>query len=269
MKIGLVLSGGGARGLAHIGVLKIIDKHKIPISAIAGSSMGSIIGTLYASGLSALKIEDIMNGFRKRDFYHVLDFALSSQGLVRGEKAINYVLRFIRHKKIENLKIPLAINSTDLLAGKEVVFRKGNIFEALCASTSFPGAIIPKKKRNTFLLDGGLVNPLALGLLNENKIDFSIVVNVSTGFGKNINRKNPNVLDIFKQGVNIMQDELISLKLKTTPEDIVLIKPKVEKFDIWDMTNSNEIIKRGETGAKRVVKTIKEKIKYYLEQQSL
>ncbi|MBN2423316.1 patatin-like phospholipase family protein [Candidatus Woesearchaeota archaeon] len=262
-KIGLVLSGGGVRGFAHAGVLKVLEKHRIKVTAIAGTSMGSIIGAMYASGLTAAKIEELILNFRLQDLFRVIDLSFSNKGFVRGEKILKYFMTLIKAKRFEELKIPLVVNAVDIISEKEIIFRKGDLSEALSASTCFPGVFEPKIIKDKLMMDGGLQNPLALGLLKKYNLDFSILVNVTTGFSKEINWEKPSVIDIFKQSINIMQDELIKLRLNTTKEDYILIQPDVGKTRLWDIRNSRKIINMGEKAALNHIKEVKQKIKHY------
>ncbi|MBD3203249.1 hypothetical protein GF327_03075 [Candidatus Woesearchaeota archaeon] len=260
-KIGLVLSGGGARGFAHAGVIKVLEKHDIEISAVAGSSMGSIIGAFFAAGISAQEIEKNILNFKVRDFFKVLDISFSRTGLIKGEKAIDHILSLLPVKTFEELKIPLVVNAVDIINEKEVAFSSGDLYKAISAATCFPGFIEPKKVNKTLMMDGGLKNPLALGLLDDYDLDFCILVNVSTGFGKKINKKNPNIIDIFKLSVSLMQDEMIDLKLKTIKNDYILIQPDVEKMELWEINKSDKLIEEGENSANKKIDMILNKIK--------
>jgi len=266
---GLVLSGGGARGLAHVGVLKVLEQNKIPVTAIAGSSMGSIIGALYASGHSAKRIERIICGLKPASILKMVDFTFSNIGIVKGDKLIDYVMSFIEKERFEELKIPLVVNAVDILHEKEVVFKSGKLKEAIASSTCFPGVFIPKKVGGTVMVDGGLKNPVAIGLLDAYDLHFSILVNVGTGFGKDMNKDKMNVIDLMKLSVNIMQDELIDLKLKCTKEDYVLIRPDVENVELWNIMEPEKLIREGERKAKAELPLIKEKLKLYSLQQKI
>ncbi len=261
MKTGLVLSGGGARGFAHVGVLKVLDEKKIPISAIAGSSMGSIIGAFYASGLSGKKIEKIVKSITWKDFIRIMDLSFSRQGIIKGEKIIEFIKKYMKAETFEELKIPLIINATDLAKKKEVVFRKGNLFRAIRASISVPGLMIPEKINNKLLMDGGLINPLALGLFKKQDIDSCIIVNVGTGLGGKIDLEKPNIVDILKQSINIMQDELIELKLKTVKNHYVLIRPKIDHIKLFDIKDIEKMILKGENSTYKKLPEIEKLLK--------
>ncbi|MBU0757625.1 MAG: patatin-like phospholipase family protein [Nanoarchaeota archaeon] len=263
-RIGLVLSGGGARGFAHIGVLKVLEENNIKIDAISGISMGAIVGALYSSGKSPNDIEKIILNIRLRDIFKLIEPSFSKKGFVKGEKLMGYIMKYLPAKDFKDLKIPLVISATDIMNEKEIVFKKGDLATALIATSCVPGVFEPKHIKSSYFVDGGIINPLGLGLLKRHKIDFSIVVNVTTAFGKNLNWNRPNILDVLKQSTNIMQDELIRLRLNSTKEKIVLILPKVEKYDLWDIRHHKKIIEFGEKAAKRNIK----KIRKYIEELS-
>ena len=254
-KVGLVLSGGGARGCSHVGVLKALDKNNIKISSISGSSMGSVIGAAYSSGIPPVEIEKILQNVKTRDLLSNMDFSFTPQGLVKGEKIMRYLMQFIKARTFEELKIPLAMNAVDLISEKEVVFNKGDLIAAISASTSVPTVFVPKKINGAMLVDGALRNPLGLG--NTRKCDFSIIVNVGTGFGKNINKKKLNLIDIVKISVNITQDELIRLKLQSYKKKYVLIEPNVGMIQTWDTKNVKKAIFEGEMATLKSINEIK------------
>lgn len=174
-KIGLAIGSGSARGLSAIGVLKILDKHKIPIDFVAGTSIGAIVGALYASGLSASEIEEILT---KTNFKKLVDFTLPQKGLVSGEKLERFLRKLFRDKDFIDLKIPLSVIATDLNTGEMIEFNKGDLTNAVRASLSIPGIFHPVEMQNMFLVDGGLINPLPVDIVKKNAkkviaIDFS------------------------------------------------------------------------------------------------
>lgn len=260
MRVGLVLSGGGARGFAHIGVINVLEKHKIKISAVAGSSMGSVIGALYASGLSGKEIEKIVTKISWKEAVKILDITFSREGLIKGKRFTEFIGQHLKHKRFEELPIPLLINSTDIKTGEEIVFKKGEILRGIRASASFPGLMIPGRENGKILMDGGLVNPLASGLFDGLDIDFSIMVNVSTGFGGKINYEKPGMTDIFKISVNIMQEELIRLRLQQIKEDFILIRPDVTKANLFDISDISKLIKKGEIAGNKMIERVKKKV---------
>ncbi|NOZ45186.1 MAG: phospholipase [Chlorobi bacterium] len=176
--VSLVLSSGGARGMAHIGVIEELLKHNFEINAISGCSIGAVVGGIYASG----KLEKYKKWVLNLDKYKVfklMDFKLSSQGFIKGDKVFNELKKFIGDPKIEDLPIPITIVATDLYNQKEIEFKKGNLFKALKASSSIPSVIEPVIYKNMLLIDGGVINPLPIDKVINFKNDYIIAVNLN------------------------------------------------------------------------------------------
>jgi len=160
-KIALVLGSGGARGLAHIGVLKILEKLKIPIDMVIGSSMGALIGGAYASGLSATQIEGIACETNWLKVARILfPKRLQMAGLLDGGRVQDFLISLIGEKNIQDLNIPFACVATDIMTGDEIILNSGSVAESIRASTSFPFLFSPMKIDGRLLVDGGVVNPL-------------------------------------------------------------------------------------------------------------
>ncbi|MCK4528592.1 patatin-like phospholipase family protein [candidate division WOR-3 bacterium] len=177
-KIGLALGSGAARGFAHIGVLKVFDEEKIPIDFIAGTSIGALIGAIYASGISAREIEEIVLNLDRKKTTSLFTPTIPYSGLVEGKRITEFIKSIIGNPNIEDLKIPFAAIATDVMSGREVIFTKGSTVEAVRASISIPGIFTPCKYNGNFLADGGLVNPLPVNCVREMGADFIIAVNV-------------------------------------------------------------------------------------------
>ena len=178
MKIGLALGSGGARGLAFIGVLKILEREKIPIDLIAGTSMGSLIGGLYVSGMDAITMEEIALNISWQQTAKFFTPTISKAGLVDSDKIEKLLESFIGKKRIQNSKISFAAVSTDIKKGKQVVIKNGKISKAIRASCSVPGIFTPLKHRNRFLVDGGLINPVPVDVVRAMGADIVIGVSV-------------------------------------------------------------------------------------------
>lgn len=177
-KIALVLGGGGARGLAHIGVLKALEENKIPIDIIAGTSIGAFIGGLYASGISIDKIKAAALSVDRKFVMKMLAPGLPTSGFVDGDRIRGYLKTFFNESCIEQLLIRFAAVATDLKTGKEVVIKRGPIIEAIMASIAIPVLFKPVLYRNKYLCDGGLVNPLPINVAYKLGADIVIAINV-------------------------------------------------------------------------------------------
>jgi len=177
-KIGLALGAGAARGYAHIGVLKVLDEEKIPIDFIAGTSIGALIGVIYASGIRAKEIEEIVLNLDRKKTTSFFTPTIPYSGLVEGKRITEFIKSIIGTPNIEDLKIPFATIATDVMSGREVIMTKGSTVEAVRASISIPGIFTPFKVNGDFLIDGGLVDPLPVNCVSDMGADFIIAVNV-------------------------------------------------------------------------------------------
>ena len=155
MKLGLVLSGGGSRGIAHLGILKVLDEIGIQIDAIAGSSSGAIAGALYASGYSP---DDILKIVEETSFLKLIRPAISKTGLLKMDSAEWLYTQYIKKNTFEDLRIPLTITATDLCRGKTVYFSRGELIRPLMASTCIPVMFEPISVNDKLFVDGGLLN---------------------------------------------------------------------------------------------------------------
>lgn len=177
-KVSLVLSGGGARGIAHIGVIEELEKQDYEIVSLTGTSMGALVGGIYALG----KLEEFKNWILTLDKMKVLkliDFTFTSQGLIKGDKVFKTLKEFIPDEKIENLKIFYTAVAVDLLNKKEVVFTKGSVYQAIRASIAIPSVFTPVNYENTLLVDGGVLNNIPINHAKRLPEDLLIAVNVN------------------------------------------------------------------------------------------
>lgn len=177
-KVGLALGSGGAKGLSHIAVINYLESIKIPVDMISGSSIGAVIGAVYLCGnLDKLKSDMLL--FSKKEFLGIADITLPRSGLLKGNKFIKFLTKYIpADAKIEDLHKPLAIVATDYFTGKPIIFREGNILEAIRASISIPGVLVPAVYGSTFLLDGGVSNPLPVDVVKKMGAGMTIAVNL-------------------------------------------------------------------------------------------
>jgi NTE family protein len=175
----LILGTGGARGLAHIGVIKALEENKIPVDIITGTSIGALIGGLYASGMDVTSMEKIVDGANKMMVAKIFRPKLFAPGFVGNESVMKFIKSLVGNVKIENLDIPFAAVATDLITGEEVVFTKGSLADAIMASIAIPTIFQPVNVGGRYLLDGGLSNPLPISVAKELKAGHTIAVNVS------------------------------------------------------------------------------------------
>jgi NTE family protein len=177
-KAALVLSGGGARGIAHIGVIEELEKQGYEITSIAGTSMGSLIGGVYALGKMD-EFRDWICTLDKRKVFSLVDFTLSKQGMIKGDRVLNRMRGFIPDTNIEDLPLPYAAVAVDLINKEEVVFREGSLYHAIRASVAIPSVLTPVKSGNRLLVDGGVMNNLPMDHVHRTKEDLLIAVHVN------------------------------------------------------------------------------------------
>jgi NTE family protein len=231
-KVSLVLSGGGARGIAHIGVIEELEKQGFEIVSITGTSMGALVGGIYALG----KLDEFKKWsytLDKLEVFKLLDFTFSSHGLVKGDKVINELKKFISDKKIEDLKTFYAAVAVDILNKKEVIFKKGSIYEAIRASISIPTVFTPVNMDNTLLIDGGVLNNIPINHAKRFPGDLLVAVNVNT----NIPFNNPILLKKSKQSI-------YKEKMKNFQNQLQKITPahKKENLSYFNLINKTIIL---------------------------
>ncbi len=248
-KIGLALGSGGARGLSHIGVLKVFQEHNIPIHCIAGSSMGSFIGALYANNNDINMIEKFMVNMKRK---HWLDLSVSKAGLVAGEKA-KELIRILTHgKNIEDLQIPLAVVATDIEKGERVVFREGPIDQAVRASISIPGIFVPERVNGRILVDGGVIDRVPIHVTKEMGAD--IVIGVDVG-SNHTNLKVESIVDVISQTIDIMGKQIFQNQVLMAD---YLLRPDVGHVSTIAFSNFKEVIDLGYEKANESIEEIKD-----------
>jgi len=176
--VALVLSSGGARGLAHIGAIEELEARGYRISSIAGCSMGALIGGVYAAG-KLKEFREWMKTIDRKKMLELVDFSLSLNHFVKGKRIIEAIMEFVPDIPIEELPIPYCAVATDLKSGKEVVFNKGSLFEAIRASISLPSFYEPVQRDDMVLIDGGVINPIPMNRVKRHTGDILVGVDVS------------------------------------------------------------------------------------------
>ena len=220
--IGLVLSGGGTRGLAHVGVWNVLEAMGFQPSAIAGCSMGAVIGAMIASGRSAADIEAFVLAQRARSFFQWPITKLGIANLTKFEKRL---MDFLGTTQFERLRIPLVVNATNLTTGKLVIYNRGQIWPALRASMSVPGIFAPVRSRGEVIVDGGILHEHPFTLLPPETKKF-IMVNCSPR--EALSKQKLSVVDLLRASLNVMQNTITELELEKIPrENYRLIQPNV------------------------------------------
>ncbi|QED47427.1 patatin-like phospholipase family protein [Cytobacillus dafuensis] len=248
-RIGLALGSGGARGFAHLGVIRILKEEGIPIDLIAGSSMGAMVGCFYGAGLNIDRLYKLSKAF-KRKYY--LDFTIPKMGFIAGKRVKELIRVFTHGKTLEQLELPVSVVATDLMTGEKVVFTKGSIADAVRASISIPGIFVPEKLNGRLLVDGGVVDRVPVSVVKEMGADIIIAVDVSH---VKINTDITTIYDVIMQSLDIMQMELVSHR---EIESDIMVRPRVEMYSSRAFTNIEDIIRIGEEETRKHIDKIKE-----------
>jgi NTE family protein len=246
-RIGLALSGGFARGIAHIGVLKVLQEENIPIHFVAGSSFGAFIGALHCAGATAREMEQIACRVRRR---HFAQLSISRYGLFSSRRMIKFLNKILKVRKFEELETPLAITATEISTGEGVVFRSGPLAEAVRASCAYPGVFPPVELDGRLLVDGGLTYPVPTQPLSEMGPDRIIAVHLRARTGLGGPR---NMFDILAKSFAIAEQR--SGMLWQSLADLV-VEPEVRQFKYDDFERTPELVSAGERAMRSALPSI-------------
>ncbi|MBV1774722.1 patatin-like phospholipase family protein [Burkholderiaceae bacterium DAT-1] len=255
-KLGLALGGGAAKGFAHIGVIKALEAQGYQIEAVSGTSAGSVVGALYASGLNGFQLQEKAFGL---DETQIRDLTIGGGGLVKGEKLQDFVNQMIGSKPIEKLNKPFAAVATDLDSGNRIVFRQGNTGQAVRASSSIPGVFQPVVISGRRYVDGGVVSPVPVDAAREMGADIVIAVDISAKAKHGAPAQ--GIAGIANQAVTIMGQKLGELELARAD---VVIQPRVGKIGAADFDLRNVAILEGEKATQAALPQIREKIERWV-----
>ena len=245
--IALALGGGGAKGFAHIGVIKVLESHGIKPKIVTGTSAGSFVGSLYASGKSPYQLQHIALTFKESD---IRDLTLNRQGFIAGQKLQDFVNQHVANKPIEKFPIRFAAVATRLDNGRKADFIKGNAGQAVRASCSIPNVFVPATIGGTQYVDGGLVSPIPVQTAKAMGADLVIAVDISA---RPTGNQPVNMWGLLDQTLNIMGQQSINQELAQAN---IVIQPKVGHIGTLDLKASNQTILEGEKAAQLQVKAI-------------
>lgn len=245
--IAVALGGGGAKGFAHIGVLKVLESHGIKPKIVTGTSAGSFVGSLYASGKSPYQLQQIALGFKESD---IRDLTLNRQGFLLGQKLQDYVNKNVANKPIEQFPIRFAAVATRLDTGRKAEFIKGNAGQAVRASCSIPNVFVPALIGGQKYVDGGLVSPIPVKTAQNMGADIVIAVDISA---RPDGTKAMNMFGVLDQTINIMGQQSINEELQQAN---IVIQPKVGHIGTLDLKASNETILEGEKATQLKIRAI-------------
>ena len=287
-KVALALGSGGARGLTQIGVIEELEKSDFEIVSISGTSIGSLIGGLYANN-HLKEFKKWISNLDESGVFDLVDFTLNRQGFVKGDRVFNEMKKFIPDAKIEELKIPFAAVTADLKSHKEVILTKGNLFDAIRSSVAVPSVLTPVKVGDHLFVDGGVVNPLPITALPKSEAELVIAVNLNAAissksldslksqakeekdwvdkiqkqFKKSFrdyilksgkSKSELNYFEIVNSSFDLMQDKLTEIILEKNRPDILVNIPR-NIAGTFEFDKAEELI---EFGRKEFIKSLKE-----------
>jgi NTE family protein len=286
--VALVLSSGGARGIAQIAVIDELIANGYNITSVAGSSIGAVIGGLYASGT----LTEYKNWIAKLDYWDVfnlLDFSLSSKGFIKGERVFKKIDPYIANKEIENLSIPFVAVASDIVNKRPVIYRKGNLRDAIRASVSIPTVLHPVETEDGLIVDGGVVNPIPVNLVERTPGDILVVVDVNAhisvekaeiskkqqsvlnelskrffAWNKAESRKRSNlgIFDMMNESFDLTQEMLTASLLHQYKPDI-LIRISRKTCGAMEFHRYAEVMEIGRNAAVEGLRNYESKIKRY------
>lgn len=252
VKVGIALGGGAAKGFAHIGVIKMLEANGITPVVVSGTSAGSVVGALYASGMDAYAMQEKAFAL---DESKIRDVSLFSGGVVKGQKLQDYVNELVGGRTLEKMRKPFAVVATRLNDGERTVFVRGNTGQAVRASSSIPGVFEAVAIGKAHYVDGGVVSPVPVDAARELGADFVIAVDISSK--ANGIASPTSMLGNVNQSITIMGQKLGALELARA--DIV-IRPKVTDIGAADFAQKNRAILEGERAAQAALPEIRKKI---------
>jgi NTE family protein len=273
VKLGLALSGGGARGLAHIGVLKALEANDIQVDYLAGTSMGGVVAAAYASGMQTTQIEEIASNFsNSRHILKLVDPSIPGAGIFRGNHLLKFFKEYIGDMQFEQLKIPLGLVAVDIKTGNEIHLFEGPVAEALRATVSVPGLLDPLDHDEQRLVDGGLLNNLPVDVAYQMGADVVLAVDVMAGatdtsyaqiLGEKplLPSKIRGMVAVLGDSLNILIKEQYKSRLRQFPPAF-LLEPKIppEISVVSGYNRAEELIAEGMATTEPILDQLKEKL---------
>lgn len=273
----LVLGSGGARGMAHLGVIEELEKNGFQIKEVVGCSMGAVVGGIYCAGYLSEYKHWLIN-LTKLDVFRLLDFTLSAQGFVKGERVFKAIEEFIGDHQIENFKIPFTAVASDITNKKEVHYKSGSLFRALRSSIAIPTVFTPIREGNAQLVDGGVLNPLPMNLIKREPEDWMVAVNLNADIPYQSESSTPDenkdraaylkmfdsilsvlpkfennkenavaslgLFDLLNKSYDLTQDRLTELMIDVHKPDLV-VNVSRDACSVFEFYRANEIIEAG------------------------
>ncbi len=258
-KIGLALGGGGARGLAHIGVIKMFENAGIQIDYISGTSMGALVGGFYALTKDIYFLENLFLNLERKDIFPMKDvLKRKNSALFRDEPVMKLLKTAFKDKKFDDCPILFKAIATDVSNGDEIVMENGSLLNAIRASISLPLIFTPVKIENRMLMDGGFANPVPADVVRGMGADVVIAVDVSSKW-LNVTEKEINFSNIYSIISDTLSTVEYQLSKKTLEQADVVMRPLVLSYSWMDFDHSREIIKAGEDEVRYHMKELMKK----------
>lgn len=251
-KIALVLGGGGARGLSHIGILKVFEREDIKVDLVVGTSMGAVIGAAYALGFSTSKMEKRATALSWTDLF---DPIIPKLGLAEGIKLENVIEEILEERTFLDIKTPLAVVATDIEKAEEVVYTSGPLVKIVRASCSWPGIFTPVRIDGRLIVDGGIKNSVPVSLAR--KMGADVIIACDVGFCVTKDVEIANILRLLLQSFQIMGEELNTYQSK---EADIIIEPNLGNMDQASFDKSAEIIQKGQQAAEKALPLIQKEL---------
>jgi NTE family protein len=250
-KVGLALGSGGARGFSEIGVMRVLEQEKIPVDLVVGTSVGSLVGALYADTGKVLDAEFQAVAVGEEDIFDYKALAFLSGGLVKGERLEQFLNTHLQHKSIETMKVPFAAVAVDLMAGRPVAFEKGSAAQAVHASAAIPGVFVPVEFGGRIYVDGGVADPVPVDFARQKGADVVIAVAIPSGAPAT---RPQNPVEVALHAIALMTAELGAIKAKDAD---VVITPDVSGVAFDDFTQKKRLIEAGEAAARQALPAIR------------
>lgn len=247
--IGVALGGGFARGIAHIGVLKVLEEEGIPVRVVAGTSVGALIGACYCSGLSLAEMQDVAHNTRFTTFAR---WTVSRYGFASNDRMVAFLTRTLKCKTFEELRIPLGVTATDFNTGEGVVFHSGSIIDPVRASCAYPGMFLPVEIRGRYLIDGMLSHPVPTRPVRDMGADRVLAVHLKGSWSNGGAPR--HLFDVIGQSFAIAQDAMSSLWRESA--DLV-VEPDVAGFGYDDFKRADDLIRSGEVAMRKALPEVR------------
>jgi NTE family protein len=252
-KVCLVLGSGAARGLAHIGVIKVLEQNNIKVDCIIGCSIGALVGAVYAGEGTIKGLSEFASKFDKKASRQLFDWGLSKQGLIKGQRIKTFLKNTLKNDFSE-LKIPLTVVATDIKEKQLVKIESGSLVDAVMASISVPVLFAPQKNGDRLFVDGGIMNPLPINIAEEKGMDIIIAVDVEF----KVEKVTTGIVSIGVNSIMLMKQQIAELtkKIYSTKSNVVIISPEMKDTIYWDFGLGAELMVCGETAAKAALPRI-------------